>query len=374
MCRTPALIIGGGPAGSAAAIALARAGRDVTLIERSASACDKVCGDFVSAEAIAAIAECGVDLSALAPAPISHVRLIHGTRMATARLPFTALGLTRRALDDALLRRAESCGAAVFRGENVRGIDTTGSSIRVDCTGRESREAKAVFLATGKHNLRGMSRPAGNTGLIGLKMYYSLDHAQAAALRNHVELVLFPGGYAGLQQVENNRAVLCALLPANRQRSIDTLADECPHLAARLSGARALLDRPLAIAGLPFGYVHPGGSDEPPGLFRLGDQAAVIAIAHGRWGGAGIGKRCDGGEDLDRGCKRSRIPPAPCCSGKAADAPRVQHPLALPQPTGSTRSCCDLPALARPDAAGGKLDPHRDYLIDRRLTHIGYAV
>ena len=196
--------------------------------------------------------------------------------MATARLPFTALGLTRRALDDALLRRAESCGAAVFRGENVRGIDTTGSSIRVDCTGRELREAKAVFLATGKHNLRGMSRPAGNTGLIGLKMYYSLDHAQAAALRNHVELVLFPGGYAGLQQVENNRAVLCALLPANRQRSIDTLADECPHLAARLSGARALLDRPLAIAGLPFGYVHPGGSDEPPGLFRLGDQAAVI--------------------------------------------------------------------------------------------------
>jgi menaquinone-9 beta-reductase len=272
----PALIIGGGPAGAAAAIALARAGQDATIIERSVSACDKVCGDFLSAEAIAAIANCGVDLAAFAPSRISHVRLIHGTRTATARLPFDALGLTRRALDEALLRRAADCGATVFRGETVRGITTSQTSIRADCGGLGSLDAKAVFVATGKHNLRGMPRQARSRRLVGLKMYYALDHAQAVELRNHIELVLFPGGYAGLQEVEGGRVVLCALLPSDRLRSIDALADECPHLAARLSGARALLHRPLAIADLPYGYVHRGIRGESPSLFRVGDQAAVI--------------------------------------------------------------------------------------------------
>jgi menaquinone-9 beta-reductase len=276
MRRTPALIVGGGPAGSAAAIALARSGREVTLIERSASPSDKVCGDFLSVEAVNAIAECGVDLAAFAPAPIGHVRLIHGTRSATVRLPFAALGLTRRALDEALLRRAEDCGAIVFRGQSVRGIRTGEPSIRVDCGPLGLLESKAVFLATGKHNLRGVPRQARSRRLVGLKMYYALDPTQAAELRGHIELVLFPGGYAGLQLVEGDRAVLCALLPDGRLRSSNALADECPHLAARLSGARALLVSPLAIADLPYGYVHRGTREEPPGLFRLGDQAAVI--------------------------------------------------------------------------------------------------
>ena len=54
-----------------------------------------------------------------------------------------------------------------------------------------------------------------------------------------------------------------------------------PHLRERLAGARALLDRPLAIAGLPYGYVHAPDRRDPPGLFRLGDQAAVIASLTG---------------------------------------------------------------------------------------------
>jgi flavin-dependent dehydrogenase len=277
----PPLIIGGGPAGSAAAIAMARAGRDVTLIERSASATDKVCGDFVSAEAITAMTDCGLDLSALAPAPIRHVRLIHGGRMATARLPFPALGLTRRALDEALLRHAEDCGTTVLRGHYVRGLDPNGSSLGIRCASLGPLEAKAVFLATGKHNLRGIPRTARSSGLLGLKMYYTLAPGQSAALRGHVELVLFPGGYAGLQPVEGGRAVLCALLPVGRLNSLEALVRDCPHLASRLAGAQPLLDRPLAIAGLPFGYVHAGLPDEPPGLFRLGDQAAVIASLTG---------------------------------------------------------------------------------------------
>ena len=58
------MIIGGGPAGAAAAIVLATAGRNVTLLERNVGPADKVCGDFLSTEAVTMVETLGVDLSA----------------------------------------------------------------------------------------------------------------------------------------------------------------------------------------------------------------------------------------------------------------------------------------------------------------------
>ena len=276
------VIIGGGPAGAAAAIAIATAGRDVSLIERNAGPADKVCGDFLSAEAIATIETLGVDLSAAST--ISAVRLAHGNRNASAQLPFTARGMSRRALDEALLRQAQASGATVLRGHRVSKIEPDHGALRLECGSIGRLLADTVFLATGKHELRGAGRPDRGAGLVGLKMYYTPAASQVEALRHHVELILLPGGYAGLQLVEADRAVLCALLPAARLRAVggqwssllDALMDECPHLRERLTGARSLLDRPLTIAGLPYGYVHAPRRRDPPGLFRLGDQAAVI--------------------------------------------------------------------------------------------------
>jgi flavin-dependent dehydrogenase len=283
------VIIGGGPAGATAAILLARAGRAVTLIERNAGPADKVCGDFVSAEALGAITALGVDIAALAPSHITSVRLVHGKRVATAQLPFPACGLTRRALDEALLRQAELSGATVLRGCPVRGINRSNGSLWLDCSSGATVTADTVFLATGKHNLRGAARPVRGTGLVGMKMYYALDPCQQIALRGHVELILFAGGYAGLQLVESDRAVLCVLVPGARLRAVDgrwdklfdSLVHECPHLAERLAGARPMLERPLAIAGLPYGYTHEPDEQDLPDLFRLGDQATVIASLTG---------------------------------------------------------------------------------------------
>ena len=76
------MIIGGGPAGAAAAIVLASAGRNVTLLERNAAPVDKVCGDFLSAEAVTMVETLGVDLSAAST--IAALRLVHRNRIATA--------------------------------------------------------------------------------------------------------------------------------------------------------------------------------------------------------------------------------------------------------------------------------------------------
>ncbi len=278
--RAP-LIIGGGPAGAAVAISLARAGRAVTLIERSAGAHHKVCGDFLSADAVRMIDALGVDLASLAPAPIARVRLVHGAREALAVLPFPAVGLSRMALDEALLARANDVGAQVLRGVSARRLRSCGDGFAVDAGGNGEFAAGTVFLGTGKHDLRGATRPRFGAELVGLKTYLALLPEQAQALAGTVELVLFPDGYAGLMPVESGRAVLCWLMPRTLLRRLgawpaafEWVVAACPHLARRLGGAGSLLERPVAVAGIPYGFVHRGGGDDR--LFRLGDQAGVI--------------------------------------------------------------------------------------------------
>ena len=279
------LILGGGPAGSSAAIRLAAAGCPVTVIERTVGPHHKVCGDFLSGEIIGMAAVLGVDLARFAPAAITRVRLVHGRAEAVAALPFPALGLSREVLDEALLVRAAEAGARVLRGHAVRRLRRTEGGFAVEAGALGEMQAGSVFLATGKHDLRGAARPQ-RGGLVGLKTYVALRPDQRREVEGSVELVLFPGGYAGLQPVEAGRAALCWVLPAAALRrlgawpaALEWLMGTCPHLARRLAGARLLLDRPVAVAGIPYGYLHHPG--RCTGVFRLGDQAGVIPSLSG---------------------------------------------------------------------------------------------
>ncbi len=273
------LIAGGGVAGAAAACLL---GPDALLVERESAAHDKICGEFVSAEAVDYLARLGLDPAALGAAPIDRVRLVHGRRMAAATLPFRGYGLSRRALDAALLEAAARRGARVLRGHAVRAVLPGG----LDIAGQGAIAGRAVLLATGKHDLRGVRRHPARPpeDLVGLKMYFRLHPDQAAELAGHVELLLFHSGYAGLQLIEGGVANLCLLVRRDRFAAAGAdwpglqaaLEREAPHLQGRLAGAAALLDRPLSIFRVPYGYVHRPAPDDPPGLFRLGDQAAVI--------------------------------------------------------------------------------------------------
>ena len=261
------LIAGGGPAGAAAACALAAAGERVTVMERNPGPADKICGDFLSVEAQHYLARLGVDPLALGGQAIGQVRLVRGARIAQAMLPFRGIGLSRRTLDEALLRAAAARGAEVLRGVTVARL---APDIR--------------FLATGKHDVRGGARvlAAPPEPLVGFKTYFRLAPAQAGALAGAVEVVLFAGGYAGLQPVEGGRATLCLLAHRDRLARLgggwpallDDLCAESPHLHARLAGAVPLLARPLSIARVPYGFLHAPRPRET--VFRLGDQACVI--------------------------------------------------------------------------------------------------
>jgi len=275
-----AIVIGGGLAGSTAAIALARAGRDVLLLEKSRGAHHKVCGEFLSHEAVHYLTQLGADLRALGAVPITGVRLAANTLVAESTLPFSAMSLTRRALDEALLQRAADAGVEVLRGEAVTQLAGHADDWTVQAT-REHR-SRNILLATGKHDLREWNRgPGKQSNLVGFKMYFRLQPQQAAALASFVELVLFPGGYAGLQPVEEGMANLCLLVTRDRLQSLSGawpnllqhMTRHSSHLAERLNGAAPLLEKPLALSSIPYGYLAPQ-TDE--GVWRLGDQMAVI--------------------------------------------------------------------------------------------------
>jgi flavin-dependent dehydrogenase len=276
-----ALVIGGGVAGAAMAAHLARAGRAVTLVERRADPHHKVCGEFVSGEAALYLRELAVDLAALGAVRVTAVRLHARRDVACVPLPFPALSLSRRVLDEALLRAAVASGAGIRRGTSVRAlVRRDGRWIGALDDGDEICATDA-FLATGKHDLRGWRRPPGRHGdFIAFKLHWRLRAEQAAALGSHVELFLFPGGYAGLEPVEDGLANLCLVvgrgpfadLGRRWDRLIAALRAACPRLDERLAGAEPCWSRPLAIAGIPYGHVHAGDA----GPWRLGDQAAVI--------------------------------------------------------------------------------------------------
>ncbi len=271
------LVGGGGLAGAAAACLL---GAEATLIERETGPHDKICGEFISWEAQAMLRRLGVDAEALGAAPIDAVRLVHGGTVVRSALPGRGMGLSRRVLDEAVLAEAARRGATIRRGAAIRRLLPHG----FDVDGMGRLEAGRVLLATGKHDLRDGRRRGTPAPLIGLKMAYELAPEQRAALAGHVEIVLFPGGYAGLQPIERGRANLCLLIGrrafddagATWPGVIATLKGASPHLAARLYGAREQMARPAAIAGVPYGFLHRPIAADPGSVFRLGDQMAVI--------------------------------------------------------------------------------------------------
>jgi flavin-dependent dehydrogenase len=283
--RTDPLIVGGGPAGAAAAIVLARGGTTPLLIDRNREAPDQLCGGFLGWDALAALAALGIDPDALGARPITRVRLITRGVTMEAALPHAAAGLSRLTLDAALLDQASRLGAGIERGVIVRSIDPAGQAIRID--GGEEITADALFLATGKHDLRGSARPrdaGGSDPALGLRTRLTPSPALAAALAGTIELHFFRHGYAGLLLQEDGAANLCLSVARSRFTAAGGTADsllasldDAPRLSGRFGEATAYTPW-QAVAAVPYGW---RAQETMPGIFRLGDQAAVIASLAG---------------------------------------------------------------------------------------------
>jgi menaquinone-9 beta-reductase len=270
------LIIGGGPAGSSAAIMLARSGTKPLILERQAETGDALCGGFMSWKTLQSLARLGIDPGGH---PIERARVFAGHHKAEAALPAGAVGLSRHRLDTMLLTQARAAGASVEIAniKNVNEID-----------------ADSLFLATGKHDLRGLARPklASDDSTMGLRVKIGPHPRLTALIGNSIELHLFDRGYVGLLLQEDGRANLCLAVRKSRlaeaggkpETLLGQLGDASPALGERLAFLDALPNAD-AIAAVPYGW---RATETTPGVFRLGDQAAVIPSIAGEGNGIAI--------------------------------------------------------------------------------------
>ena len=120
--RCDVLVVGAGPAGSAAAQMLARGGLDVVLVDAHAFPRDKVCGDGLIPDAHNAMRRLGVldEVMARAQRP-GHVACI-GPRGGRIDVPGTLAVLQRRVLDDVLCRAAIAAGARMHAPVRFVGV------------------------------------------------------------------------------------------------------------------------------------------------------------------------------------------------------------------------------------------------------------
>jgi geranylgeranyl reductase family protein len=126
------VVVGAGPAGSAAALAARRAGASVLLLDRDDFPRDKPCGDGIAAEALDVLDRLGVRDAAAGYPAISRLRLVGpGGAQVARQLPRPAHTIPRRIFDARLVEAAVEAGAEL-RKHTVRRITPGRDGVTVD--------------------------------------------------------------------------------------------------------------------------------------------------------------------------------------------------------------------------------------------------
>lgn len=266
-----------------AALTLARAGVSCRLLERSRLGVDKVCGEFLSPEAVALLDGLDFPWARAQASSIRLLRLDHRGRSVTLPLPFEGRGVARAFLDSWLLETARQAGAEVLLGTQVREVVRSGDNFRL-LAEEGSFLAGTLVLATGKHSLGPFHprRPAPGPAVVGWKMnFHKLGQGLVGALQQTLGLFFFDGGYGGISRVGDDVVTASLLLqPVALQQHrqgplavLEALKSEVSLVAQLLGESEPVWDRPKTVANLPYGHCD---TSAEPGLFPVGNQFAVL--------------------------------------------------------------------------------------------------
>ena len=312
------VVVGGGPAGAAAAIYTARAGYSVCLVERHSFPRETLCGEFLSREVIAVLRDLGLEQEflSLSPSHISRFTLCpdRGPPLSEP-LGFTGYGMKRSTFDRMLLESARSYGVSIIQPADVEsevrledgfeflcrtpeGIRTVRGRWAVGAYGRSSpldRQLKRPFAGT-------------RTGLNGIKFHVP---ASTLAIDRSDEILICtgPGIYCGVNHVDGGTATVCFLEQRRRddQRPRGRVRElaECNPGFARIMTPDALraVDN-ATIHGTGNIYFGPRSVVER-GMLMVGDAARVIAPL----AGDGIGMALQGAQLLGRIFEHERRAP-----------------------------------------------------------------
>jgi menaquinone-9 beta-reductase len=207
------VIIGGGIAGLTNAILLARAGIDVTLVEKKQYPFHKVCGEYVSNETLPFLRSLDINPLTIGAVPIENlvISTAKGT-VFTSRLTLGGFGWSRYAFDNILYQKAIESGAKVLTGISVKefNFDVGEDCFHTRLSDGSTLQSKILIGSYGKRSAldRQLNRPffAKRSPYVAVKYHIYADHPA-----NTIALHLFKAGYCGINQVEDNRLCLCYL-------------------------------------------------------------------------------------------------------------------------------------------------------------------
>jgi menaquinone-9 beta-reductase len=312
------LIVGAGPAGSIAALVLARAGARVRLIDRARFPRDKLCGDTVNPGALAILERIGLAHVAESGLPVDGM-IVSGEAGVRCEGRYgggrQGRALRRYVLDERLLSAASAAGACLEQGvlaqspviEDGRVLGaivsdrdghsrTVRASIVIAADGASSRLARALGLSG--HSLHPRRWAVG-------AYFEQVDVSDGTSVCG--EMHIRRDRYVGIAPLADvtNVCVVTADRTALRDPA-SLLCDTLRHdtqLAPRFRRARQI-DRPVCLgplavdnhaAGMPglllagdaAGFIDPMTGDGLRFAFRGGELAALSVLSHGsdayRW-------------------------------------------------------------------------------------------
>lgn len=266
------IVVGGGPAGLAVAIAAALRGVDVLVVERGGLPADKACGEGILPAGVRALDALGVT-GLIAPdgrAPVAAIRWIDGTAVAEAQLPPPGgLGVRRTALSAALHARARALGIEVRTGVAVLAHSRRRDAVEVSTAAGVERARLLVAadgLASPIRRREGLDGPSPSDARFGIRRHFAATPWTAA-----VEVHFGDGIEAYVTPAGPHRVGVALLCERSARGGFDALLPRFPELARRLEGApfdssaagagpfprsarRRALDR-LVLVGDAAGYV-----------------------------------------------------------------------------------------------------------------------
>jgi menaquinone-9 beta-reductase len=259
-------ILGAGPAGSTLAALLAQRGLAVALIDRDAFPRDKLCGEFLSYDALPVAELLGVDLSA-APA-ITRCRVVGRNRTYELGFPHPARGVSRLFLDNALHRRAVAAGANAMTMQ-VNRIDEIRAPVVVGAWGRWGRfdqQLGRAFVRDRAHRN------------FGFKRHYLGQRQTANGER--IDLYSFNAGYLGVSPIEGGLTNICGLVHASRLTGlkgrwdafVDIIRAEEPRLEEMY--ARHAPAQEGFLSSEP--VIFRGRAPVVDGIFMIGDASGIV--------------------------------------------------------------------------------------------------
>jgi flavin-dependent dehydrogenase len=254
-------IVGGGLAGLALSIQLARKNYRICLFEKETYPFHKVCGEYVSMESWDFLTGLGLDLQGWNLPGIHQMYITSPNGESIIEtLPLGGFGISRYKLDAALAVIAQKAGVDLFENTKVHDILFSDEIHMIQSTAGLFMSKLAMACYGKKSNLdvkwkRRFMKNKGGQNYVGVKY-----HVKADLPEGQIALHNFPGGYCGISKIEDGKYCLCYLTTSenlkNNQQSIPAMEENVlgqnPELRKLLDEVVNLYGEPVTIAQISF--------------------------------------------------------------------------------------------------------------------------